>query len=118
MPFGAKPLFESVSATVGNGHRHGPIGASGSGSSTPMKMLSASHLDMETTEALNPALANDPGTPIFIGHDRELVSSLVTRIVELTPDGVNDDSGTYDENLLTQTTKPNSKAARPTSVPH
>ena len=69
------------------------------------------HLDMETIEALNLALANYPGTLIFISHDREFVSSLATRIIELTPDGVNDYSGTYDEYLLTQTTKPSSKVA-------
>ena len=34
-----------------------------------------------------------------------------TRIVELTPDGVSDYSGTYDEYLQTQTKKPNAKVA-------
>jgi ATPase subunit of ABC transporter with duplicated ATPase domains len=69
------------------------------------------HLDMETIEALNLALANYPGTLIFISHDREFVASLATRIIELTPDGVIDFSGTYDEYLLTRTNKPNSKVA-------
>ena len=71
------------------------------------------HLDMETIEALNLALANYPGTLIFISHDREFVSSLATRIIELTPDGVSDYSGTYDEYLQTQTQtkKQNSKVA-------
>jgi ATPase subunit of ABC transporter with duplicated ATPase domains len=69
------------------------------------------HLDMETIEALNLALANYPGTLIFISHDREFVSSLATRIIELTPDGISDFSGTYDEYLQTQTRKPSSKVA-------
>ncbi len=69
------------------------------------------HLDMETIEALNLALANYPGTLIFISHDREFVSSLATRIIELTPDGSSDYSGTYDEYLLTQTKRPSSKVA-------
>ncbi len=43
--------------------------------------------DMESIEALNLALANYPGTLIFISHDREFVASLATRIIELTPDG-------------------------------
>jgi ATPase subunit of ABC transporter with duplicated ATPase domains len=57
------------------------------------------HLDMESIEALNIALENYPGTLIFISHDREFVSSLATRILELTPDGIIDYRGTYDEYL-------------------
>ena len=37
--FGAKPLFENVSVTFGNGNRYGLIGANGSGKSTLMKIL-------------------------------------------------------------------------------
>ena len=37
--FGAKPLFENVSVTFGNGNRYGLIGANGSGKSTFMKIL-------------------------------------------------------------------------------
>ena len=37
--FGAKPLFENVSANFGNGNRYGLIGANGSGKSTLMKIL-------------------------------------------------------------------------------
>ncbi|MED5432699.1 MAG: ABC-F family ATPase, partial [Pseudomonadota bacterium] len=54
------------------------------------------HLDMESIEALNLALENYPGTLIFVSHDREFVSSLATRIIELTADGVTDFSGSYD----------------------
>jgi ATPase subunit of ABC transporter with duplicated ATPase domains len=57
------------------------------------------HLDMESIEALNLALENYPGTLIFASHDREFVSSLATRIIELTPAGLVDFSGTYDEYL-------------------
>jgi ATPase subunit of ABC transporter with duplicated ATPase domains len=57
------------------------------------------HLDMESIEALNLALANYPGTLIFISHDREFVASLATRIIELTPDGIIDFTGSYDEYL-------------------
>ena len=39
MQFGAKPLFENISAKFGNGHRYGLIGANGSGKSTLMKIL-------------------------------------------------------------------------------
>jgi len=60
------------------------------------------HLDMESIEALNLALDNYEGTLIFISHDREFVSSLATRIIEITPDGVIDFGGTYDEYLQSQ----------------
>ncbi len=57
------------------------------------------HLDMESIEALNLALENYPGTLIFVSHDREFVSSLATRILEITPDGIRDFSGNYDDYL-------------------
>ncbi|BBP70958.1 ABC-F family ATPase [Pseudomonas sp. Seg1] len=60
------------------------------------------HLDMESIEALNLALENYPGTLIFVSHDREFVSSLATRIIELSPNGVTDFSGTYDDYLRSQ----------------
>ena len=60
------------------------------------------HLDMESIEALNLALDNYPGTLIFVSHDREFVSSLATRIIELSPTGVVDFSGTYDDYLRSQ----------------
>ena len=60
------------------------------------------HLDMETIEALNLALENYPGTLIFISHDRNFVSSLATRIIEMTPDGIIDFNGSYDEYLDSQ----------------
>jgi ATPase subunit of ABC transporter with duplicated ATPase domains len=57
------------------------------------------HLDMESIESLNLALENYPGTTIFVSHDREFVSSLATRIIELTPSGVIDFTGAYDDYL-------------------
>jgi len=60
------------------------------------------HLDMESIEALNLALDNYDGTLIFVSHDREFVSSLANRIVEITPNGIVDFHGTYDEYLKSQ----------------
>ena len=60
------------------------------------------HLDMESIESLNLALENYDGTLLFVSHDREFVSSLATRIIELTPTGINDYHGTYDEYLAKQ----------------
>ncbi|WP_372739825.1 ABC-F family ATPase [Neptunomonas sp.] len=60
------------------------------------------HLDMESIESLNLALENYPGTLVFVSHDREFVSSLATRILELTPTGIVDFRGTYDDYLRSQ----------------
>ena len=69
------------------------------------------HLDMESIEALNLALENYPGTLIFISHDREFVSSLATRVIELGPEGVTDFGGTYEEYLLMQAGRENTRVA-------
>jgi ATPase subunit of ABC transporter with duplicated ATPase domains len=63
------------------------------------------HLDMETIEALNLALENYPGTLIFISHDRDFVSSLATRIIDMTPNGIVDFRGTYEEYLRAQSSE-------------
>ncbi len=60
------------------------------------------HLDMESIESLNLALENYPGTLIFVSHDREFVSSLATRILEMTPTGIVDFRGSYDDYLSSQ----------------
>ena len=60
------------------------------------------HLDMESIESLNMALEQFPGTLIFVSHDREFVSSLATRVIELTPTGIVDFRGTYEEYLRSQ----------------
>lgn len=60
------------------------------------------HMDMESIESLNLALENYPGTLIFVSHDREFVSSLATRIIELTPSGIVDFHGTYEDYLRSQ----------------
>lgn len=60
------------------------------------------HLDMESIEALNLALENYDGTLIFVSHDREFVSSLATRIIEIKGNELVDFQGTYDEYLASQ----------------
>ncbi|NAW65807.1 ABC-F family ATPase [Photobacterium halotolerans] len=60
------------------------------------------HMDMESIESLNLALENYKGTLMFVSHDRQFVSSVATRIIEITKDGVNDFHGTYDEYLHKQ----------------
>lgn len=60
------------------------------------------HLDMESIEALNLALENYLGTLIFVSHDREFVSSLATRIIDMQPSGLVDFHGSYDDYLRSQ----------------
>jgi len=60
------------------------------------------HLDMECIEALNLALEHYEGTLIFVSHDREFVSSLATRIVEIKDHQMIDYQGSYEEYLAYQ----------------
>ncbi len=57
------------------------------------------HLDMESIESLNMALEMYQGTLIFVSHDREFVSSLATRVIEITPERVVDFTGNYEDYL-------------------
>ncbi|AKU14533.1 ABC transporter ATP-binding protein [Azoarcus sp. CIB] len=61
------------------------------------------HLDMESIESLNTGLEKFAGTLLFISHDREFVSSLATRVIEIKLDGtIVDYRGTYEEYLASQ----------------
>ncbi len=60
------------------------------------------HLDMESIESLNTALEQYPGTLIFVSHDREFVSSLATRVIEITSHGIVDFNGNYEDYLDSQ----------------
>lgn len=61
------------------------------------------HLDMESIESLNSGLDLFKGTLMFVSHDREFVSSLATRIIDIKMDGrVIDFSGNYEEYLTSQ----------------
>ena len=60
------------------------------------------HLDMESIESLNTALDGYKGTLIFVSHDRQFVSSLATRIIEMTPEGIHVFSGNYEDHIAAQ----------------
>ena len=60
------------------------------------------HLDIEAIEALNMALEHYDGTLIFVSHDREFVSSLATRVIEIKDRTLVDFQGTYEEYLASQ----------------
>ncbi|MFL2988497.1 ABC-F family ATPase [bacterium] len=57
------------------------------------------HLDMESIEALNSALATYEGTIIFSSHDREFISSLATRAMEIKDEKITDHNANFIENL-------------------
>lgn len=60
------------------------------------------HMDMESIESLNIALEKYAGTLIFVSHDREFVSSLATRVLEIKETGITDFKGSYEEYLTSQ----------------
>ena len=60
------------------------------------------HLDMESIESLNLALDHYDGTLVFVSHDREFVSSLATRIIDIKNHELVDFQGTYEEYLDSQ----------------
>jgi ATPase subunit of ABC transporter with duplicated ATPase domains len=57
------------------------------------------HLDLEAIDALVEGLKKYDGTLIFVSHDRWFVSQLATRIFEISPKGIQDFPGTYEEYL-------------------
>ena len=57
------------------------------------------HLDLESISAVNHGLAAFKGNLIFYSHDYELVNTVANRIIEITPNGMIDRSGTYEEYL-------------------
>ncbi|RVP97585.1 ribosomal protection-like ABC-F family protein [Sinorhizobium meliloti] len=55
------------------------------------------HLDLDTKEMLINALSAYQGTMLFVSHDRRFLSALSNRVLELTPDGINQYGGGYSE---------------------
>ena len=57
------------------------------------------HLDAASREALESALLDYEGTIFAISHDRYLVNRLATRVLSLTPRGMEESIGNYDDYL-------------------
>ncbi len=55
------------------------------------------HLDLATKEMLIKALASYEGAMLFVSHDRHFLAALSNRVLELTPDGVQQYGGGYTE---------------------
>lgn len=57
------------------------------------------HLDLESITSLNNGLIAYSEVLLFASHDHQFVSTIANRIVEITPEGINDVMMTYDELL-------------------
>ena len=55
------------------------------------------HLDLDTKEMLIKALAAYEGTMLFVSHDRHFLGALSNRVLELTPNGIQQYGGGYTE---------------------
>jgi ATPase subunit of ABC transporter with duplicated ATPase domains len=61
------------------------------------------HLDMESIESLQYALEKYAGTLVFVSHDRQFVSGVADRVIEIMPDGeIIDYRGNYDDYLASR----------------
>ncbi|WP_026824605.1 MULTISPECIES: ABC-F family ATP-binding cassette domain-containing protein [Exiguobacterium] len=61
------------------------------------------HLDLESITALNNGLETFKGVLLFSSHDHQLISTIATRIIEVTPNGIVDKEASYDEFLENET---------------
>lgn len=60
------------------------------------------HLDLESIQAFNNTLINFKGNILLSSHDREFVSTVCNRIIELTPNGIIDKYIDFDEYLVSE----------------
>jgi ATPase subunit of ABC transporter with duplicated ATPase domains len=55
------------------------------------------HLDLESITAVNNGLNDFKSIVLFTSHDYEIVNTVANRIIEITPEGMTDFLGTYEE---------------------
>ncbi len=55
------------------------------------------HLDLESITAVNNGLTDFKGNILFASHDYEIVQTVADRIIEITPEGIVDRPGTYED---------------------
>ena len=70
-----------------------------SGSNVLLLDEPTNHLDLESIQALNNGLISFKGSMLFASHDHQFVQTVANRIMEFTPNGLNDQRLTYDEYL-------------------
>jgi ATPase subunit of ABC transporter with duplicated ATPase domains len=71
------------------------------------------HLDLESIRALTQGLAAYPGTCIFVTHDRQMVSRVASRVIEMSKDGIRELSIQQFEQGEYLTTYKSYRAAQP-----
>ncbi|MCY8998230.1 ABC-F family ATP-binding cassette domain-containing protein [Bacillus inaquosorum] len=54
------------------------------------------HLDLDSKEVLENALIDYPGTLLFVSHDRYFINRIATRVLELSPNHIEEYLGDYD----------------------
>ena len=57
------------------------------------------HLDLESIQALNEGLIRFKENVLFVSHDHQFTQTIANRIIEITPNGLIDRLGTFDEYL-------------------
>lgn len=57
------------------------------------------HLDLESITAVNNGMNSFRGNILFSSHDYEILNTVANRIIEITPDGIIDRVGTYEDFL-------------------
>lgn len=55
------------------------------------------HLDLESIQALNNGLIKFKGSILFTSSDQQVINSIATRLIEITPNGLIDKSIAYDD---------------------
>src|SRR5699024_12560893 len=55
------------------------------------------HLDLESIQALNNGLIRFTGSILFTSSDQEFINSIANRLIEITPQGLEDKTISYDE---------------------
>lgn len=60
------------------------------------------HLDLESITAVNNGMRDFAGNILFASHDYEIMNTVANRVIELTPEGMTDYHGTYEEFLISR----------------
>jgi ATPase subunit of ABC transporter with duplicated ATPase domains len=60
------------------------------------------HLDLEAITAVNDGLIDFKGVILFTSYDHQFVQTVATRIIEITPKGIIDRIGTYEDFLASK----------------
>lgn len=58
------------------------------------------HLDLEAITAVNNGLIDFKGVILFSSHDHQLMQTVANRIIEITPEGIQDNFSSYDEFVM------------------